>query len=457
MTVDLEMIADKLSSKADSALKKAKKEGSEESEIFLSHIDTLQVQIATGILKARQGAAIGVGVRVVADGKVGFAAASGIAESSIERVVEEAVTVAKIRPPDPKFIQFPDPVSQVSQDGLIDDALLSFSHDEALKEIDVLVESTFGYDEHVKSMMGGVGIQKGVFAVANSRGISSSSRGALIGGGVYCTAVEGEKQKTGVESLDSRRLLDFSEVGSKAAERAVKMLEAKPLGRSLKTTTIWENVAVGSLLKLMVGSAVNSRNVQEGKSFFEGKKDERVANDVVTLVDDGQLLDGLMTFKTDTEGVPSQTTTLIERGFLKSYLYDSYSAFQEERSSTGNAEREWPEPFLYVPSVSTSNLVLKPGTKSLYNLVEEVDEGILITDFVMGVGHSNRITGEFSVVAPNAFFVKNGEIKYPLESVTVAGNFFNSLKKMREIGSDPKTTSVGKIPSLIIEDLTVSG
>nr|NIQ06012.1 TldD/PmbA family protein [Candidatus Korarchaeota archaeon] len=189
----------------------------------------------------------------------------------------------------------------------------------------------------------------------------------------------------------------------------------------------------------------------------EGKKDERVANDVVTLVDDGQLLDGLMTFKTDTEGVPSQTTTLIERGFLKSYLYDSYSAFQEERSSTGNAEREWPEPFLYVPSVSTSNLVLKPGTKSLYNLVEEVDEGILITDFVMGVGHSNRITGEFSVVAPNAFFVKNGEIKYPLESVTVAGNFFNSLKKMREIGSDPKTTSVGKIPSLIIEDLTVSG
>ncbi len=258
--------------------------------------------------------------------------------------------------------------------------------------------------------------------------------------------------------MDSRKLLDFSEVGTKAAERAVKMLDAKPFGKSLKITTVWENVAIENLLKLMVGSAVSGRNVQEGgKSFFEGKKNESVANDVVTIVDDGQLPEGLMTFKTDMEGVPSQSTTLIEKGILKNYIYDSYSAFQEERQSTGNANRQWPEPFLHVPTVSTTNLVLKAGTKNLDGLVERVDEGILITDFVMGVGHSNKITGEFSVVAPNAFFVKSGEIKHPLEPVTVAGNFFNSLKKMTDIGSDPKVTSVGKIPSLTIEDLTVSG
>ncbi len=457
MVVNLDKLSEELSSMADFGLRKAQSDGAEESEIFISNIDTLDVQIETGILKARQGAAIGVGVRVVVDGKVGFAAASGTGDSNVKSAVEEAVTVAKIRPPDPKFIQFPDPVSARSQDGLIDNALLGFSHVEALKEIGVLVEATFGYDKRIKSMVGGVGIQKGVFAVANSRGISSCSQGALIGGGVYCIAFEGKKQKTGVESLDSRRLLDFSEVGAKAAKRAVKMLDAKPFDKSLKTTTVWENVAIESLLKLMVSSAVSGRNVQEGKSYFKGKKNERVASDVVTIIDDGQLPEGLMTFKTDMEGVPSQSTTLIERGILKNYIYDSYSAFQEERQSTGNANRQWPEPFLHVPTVSTTNLVFKTGTKNLDELVERVDEGILITGFVMGVGHSNQITGEFSVVAPNAFFVKNGEIKHPLEPVTVAGNFFSSLKKMTDIGSDPKVTSVGKIPSLTIEDLTVSG
>jgi PmbA protein len=86
-----------------------------------------------------------------------------------------------------------------------------------------------------------------------------------------------------------------------------------------------------------------------------------------------------------------------------------------------------------------------------------VDEGILVTSFVMGVGHSNMLTGEFSVVAPSAFLLNNGEIKHPLESITIAGNFFQSLKSIIDVGSDVRITSVGKTPSLTIEDLTVSG
>jgi len=235
------------------------------------------------------------------------------------------------------------------------------------------------------------------------------------------------------------------------------MLKSRPLRKSLRTTVVWENVAIAPLLQGMLNEASNARNVQEGKSFFKDRLGEKVASGIFTALDDGQLSEGLLTFRVDTEGIPLQTTALIEKGVLKGYLYDSYSAIQEHKKSTGAASRNWPEPFLSTPIIQTSNLVLKPGVRDLDGLIREVDEGILVTDFVMGSGHANMTTGEFSVVAPSAFLIEKGEVKNPLEPVTVAGNFFNSLKDIAHVGSDSKITSAGKIPSIIMDDLSVSG
>jgi len=455
MTFDPDQIADELSTLAELGIKKA--EGLEEAEVFISNVDTLNVQVYTGIVEARQGMALGLGIRVVHAGKVGFAATSGIDKAKIDSTMQEAIQVAKARPLDPKFKHLPDPISISSKDGITDKQLLEFSEEEALKEIEVLSEEALAYDKRVKALNGVVVLNKGVFTIANSRGISTCSKGTILGGGVYLTAMENGKQKTGLEQLESRRLVDFGEVGSKAAQRAIKMLDSKPLGKSLRTTVVWENIAISPLLRGMFNTASSAQNVQEGRSYFKGKLNQKVADEIFTIIDDGQLHEGLSTFKTDAEGIPSQTTTLIEDGVLKSYLYDSYSALYEKRESTGNAGRRWPEPFLFTPAVSTSNLVVKTGKNDLDGLTSQVDEGILVTDFIMGAGHSNVVTGEFSVVAPNAYLIKNGEVKHPLESVTIAGNFFHSLKNVTEIGSDSKITDVGKIPSITIKDLTVSG
>ncbi|MDH5461331.1 MAG: TldD/PmbA family protein [Candidatus Bathyarchaeota archaeon] len=457
MTSELETLANELSSLVDTGVRKALTRGAEEAEVFISHVATLAVNIKTGIIEAREGASLGIGVRVVADGKVGFAATSGMDETKIDHTIEEALGVAGIRPVDPRFKHLADPISRTSKDGIIDDAILEFSNADALEEVDNLSKAAFKFDKRVRAIFGGISAEKGVFAVANSRGIFGCSKGAVIGGGVYCIATDQGKQKTGIESLDSRQLPDFSDVGSKATDRAIKMLEAKPLGESLKTTTIWENVAIGPMLRAMLSSASSATNVQEGKSYFKGKMKEKIASGEVTIFDDGQLPEGLLTFKTDAEGVPCQKTTLVEKGVLRNYIYDSYAALQENKESTGNANRQWPEPFLTTPNVSTSNIVLKPGTSNLDRLIAEVDKGILVTGMVMGAGHANRITGEFSVVAPNAFLVKNGEIEYALEPLTIAGNFFNALKKIARVGSDSQIMAVGKISSLIIDDLTISG
>ncbi len=100
---------------------------------------------------------------------------------------------------------------------------------------------------------------------------------------------------------------------------------------------------------------------------------------------------------------------------------------------------------------------MQPGKKDLDGLVADVGEGVLITDFVMGIGHANTITGEFSVVSPSAFLVRKGEVVNPLEPITIAGNFFHSLKRVQEVGHDLRLLDIGKIPSIVISELTVSG
>lgn len=457
MAMDLDSLQNKLTVLTDLGVKKALAKGAKEAEAFVSYADIISVTIEKAVIRARQGSPCGIGVRVVANGKVGFAAASGIDEAQMGKVAEEAVAVARIRPLDPDFKHLPDPVARSSRDGIIDDRLIQFSEKDALDEVDKLAKTTLEHDKRIKSLEGEMEVGRAAFAVANSRGITESSKGSYMYAGVYCIAVKDGKQKTGSEFFLSRELADFSQIGIKAANRAVKMLEAKPLGKSIKTTTLWENTSIGYLLGNMLTTASNARNVQEGKSYFKEKIGEEVASGFVIIVDDGQLPEGLSTQRIDAEGVPMRTTPLIDKGVLKTHLYDSYSALRENKESSGNAKREGSEPFLQTPTVSTSNLVVTPGKKNLDELVAEVDKGILITDFVMGIGHANTITGEFSVVAPSAFLVENGEIIRPLEPVTVAGNFFHALKNVQKIGCDMRLLGVGKIPSILIGELTVSG
>ena len=175
MTVDLNRTADELSSLASLGVKKAKAKGAEESEVFISNIDTLSISIKTNVVEARHGISLGLGIRVVLNGKVGFAATSGIDETKIDRTIQEAIDVARIRPLDPKFSHLADPIPIPSNNGIIDNKVLEFSETDALEEVNALSEAAFEYDKRVKALFGDVGVQKGVFAVANSRGIAGCS------------------------------------------------------------------------------------------------------------------------------------------------------------------------------------------------------------------------------------------------------------------------------------------
>jgi len=191
---------------------------------------------------------------------------------------------------------------------------------------------------------------------------------------------------------------------------------------------------------------------------FKGKLGSQVASSSLSIIDDGTLPDGIGTSKFDDEGVPRQSTTIIEKGVLLSFLYDNYTAKRENRESTGNAKRGWWATPAYAnqPFISPSNLVLKPSKGDLHDLISELNDGVLVRGSLIGASHSNVVTGDFSVTAENAFKIENGEVAYPIKACTVAGNFYEALNNVIAIGSDLKMFENVICPSIIVDKIVVS-
>jgi PmbA protein len=456
-SLDLDLIQSELLALSDLAVKKALLKNADEAEALFSTADTVSVSVRGLTVEARRGVASGLGIRVVVDGKIGFAAATGTDRKQIESVVEEAIAVARIRPADPDFRHLPDPVQCASRDGVIDSEVVNLSEDDALISVSELAKGPSAFDKRVKSFYGNLFVNRACFAISNSRGIEGASQTAYIKASARCTTEEEGKRKTGRDFLLSRKLVDFSNIGENAAKNSLKMLGARQLDRTGKITVIWENMSIGELLKLMLSAAADAENVIRGRSRFNEKIGEAVASENVTIIDDGQLREGIETSKIDGEGVPRRTIAIIQKGVLKRYVYSSYSAALRNEKSTGNTTRDWPEPFLQLPTTSMTNIVLEPGTKELDALVDEVSEGILVTDNLIGIDTSNPITGDFSAVSSNAYLVLKGEITHPLEPVSIAGNFFDSLKEVEQVGSDVRLLEEGRVPSAVLAGLTVSG
>ncbi len=443
---------DDLISLAETVVKKTNTHGAEESEAYISWTQRLSTGIQGGLVNAREGETAGVGVRAVIGKRVGFAAVSSIEEEKVFETAGRAVQVARIRPEDPRFIRLSDPIKRPSRSGFFDDGILAVSSSDMMERAYEMVEEAENADRKIAYVNGEMEVMITEFAVANSRGINAGDAGTSIGGGIECKAKQNGEERTGWESLNSRRLVDFSGVGEIAARRAVESLGAEKLQKPKKIPVIFDNYTSPMFLSLLSYGA-SARSVQEGRSALIGRLGKKIASKKLTVTDDSWMEEGLNTTKYDAEGLPTTVKPVIERGILRSYLYDSYTAHFEEKESTGNAVRRG-EGYLQTPTISPINYHVEPGTESLEELITEVDEGLLVRYSLLGVGHSNYVSGDFSVVATNPFYIKDGTVVYPSQPVTIAGNAYETLMNVLRIGSDLRLSMTGKTPSILISDLT---
>jgi PmbA protein len=199
-----------------------------------------------------------------------------------------------------------------------------------------------------------------------------------------------------------------------------------------------------------VFEGVNGDSVYRGASFLAGKLGEKIAGENVTVIDDGTLPGGFGTSPFDGEGVPTRRTVVIERGVLKSYLLNTYTAKKLGMQTTGNASRG----LAGTPGIGAGNYFLQAGEKSPQQIISSISEGLYVTE-LLGFG-VNLVTGDYSRGA-SGLWISGGELAYPVEEITIAGNLKQMFENISEIGSDLEFRGSVAAPTVRIDGLTVGG
>jgi len=396
----------------------------------------------------------GVGVRVVRDGRLGYAYTADLSDEGLRECLAEARANLDVSSEDPGNV-LPGAEAYEALEGIFDSRQVEVSAERKVSLALDLEARTQAADPRVTKVEAArYGDVIGQVAIASSNGISGDYSLTQA----YCYAValagrDGESQMA--YAVDSGRCLDdlrIDPVAAEAAERAVRLLGAsKPKTRTVPV--LFDRQVAPSLIGVLL-SGLSAEEVQKGRSLFADKLGERVGAPGLRLVDDGRLLDGPGAAPFDGEGVPTRRNVLIDNGVLSGFLHNTATAARGGATSTGNASRG---SFKTTPAVSAHNVFFQPGDKDQAALLAQAGEGLLVQE-VSGV-HSgaNPITGDFSVGVSGLWF-RGGELAEPVREATVAAHLLDILTGIVAVGSDLRFTtgSIGG-SSLLIGQMTVAG
>ncbi len=444
-----------LISLGERVIEKVKGLGVDDAELYLAWGETTNIRLITNYITARSGTEVGVGVRVAIGKKVGFSSISSIDEESIVNTARMAVKIARVKKEDPNFTHLPDPVGGFSAKAVFDDN----THMLDMGALSLSIQSIVG---GIRRDIPGVRkidffIIKGsyAFAVVNSRGISTGDYGT-----VFLSWIELDIKKNGNIGKGSNLYISrsyredkFLEFPKTAITMAREGLEARRMKEVFEGDAVIDPIALDSII-WPLSYNVSALNVQEGRSRFIGMLDKDVASENLTIYDDGTLKEGLATHRCDDEGIPMYKKTLVERGVLKTYLYDTYTAYRENRQSTGNARRR---DYKSQPRPGTTNLVMEPTTnRNIDDLVGEIDRGVLLRGEIMGSHLIDPIKGTMAVTCLNALYIEDGEIKYPLKAVAMSDNYFDFLRKIDIVGGETRITPNGRLAPIVVRKVHFS-
>jgi PmbA protein len=441
---------------AKSIVEKASTNGVEAEAFIIDNIETT-IQLGNGeVEKLSQSGSKGVGVRVIDNGRVGYAYTSDFGDDAIERTWKSAIELASIASPD-EFRKLPQPAEIPEMDLEIwDPELKDVSTDQKIELMKAVTQAALAYDERVAMvpMARYLDFITNVYLV-NSKGFAGSY-GRTVTVSILMTIgrdESGVSQAYGVKASNFFSDLNPEEIGEDAAERVVSMLGGEAVPTQV-CTVVLDPLVAGELLGA-VSRALTAESHQKGRSFLINKLGQDIASDKVTLIDNGRLKRGLSSAPFDGEGVPTGITRLIDEGVFQNVVYDTYTASKDGVKSTGNAQRG---SHREVPSLGISNLYLQPGHKSQEEIISEIDNGMFVTR-IMQTGGIDPMTGDCSMGAYGQW-IENGKLTKPVSGVTIATTLQGLLKNISEVGNDLQVIPLfGSIntPTLRVDNVTIGG
>jgi PmbA protein len=454
-TTDTKLATD-LKELATDVVTRAMKGGATAAECVVREGDEFSTVVRLGQVETlKESGSRAIGVRVFFGQRAASTYSSDFSSAGIERMLKSALELARICSEDP-FAGIPDAAKLGSLAGDLDlhhEDVYSLPGAERIDYARRAEKAALDADPRIKNSDGGsFDAATGRKILANSHGFVGEYRRS------YCSvsAVPIAQDERGNMQRDfwysvarSLAKLDPAEkVGKEAARRTLRRLGARKAKTAHVPVVLDPMVATSMLEHIFEG--VNGDSVYRGASFLAGKLGETIAGGNVTVVDDGTITGGFGTTPFDGEGIPTRRTVVIENGVLQSYLLNTYTAKKLGLETTANASRG----LAGTPGIGPGNYFLQPGKKSPQQIIGEIKDGLYVTEFL---GHgANLVTGDYSRGASGMWIV-NGELAYPVEEITVAGNLKDMFNNISEIGSDLEFRGSVASPTIRIDGLTVGG
>jgi PmbA protein len=440
---------------AQAAIKQALDRGATDAECTISEGQEFSASVRMGEVETlKEAGSRGAGLRVLIGKRMGSSYTSDLTPEGIRQMVASAVDLAQLTTEDPQS-GLPDP----SELGSIPGDLKLFSEEVATLPADRKIDAAkraeaaaLSFDPRITNSEGGsFDSNIGGRVFANSRGFAGSYQSTYCSvSAVPVATLNGHMERDywftiarDFSGLESPEL-----VGRTAAERVIRRLGAVKV-ETQKVPIIFEPRVARTLLSNLF-DAVQGMAIYRHASFLAGKLGEKIASDKITLIDDGTIpgLFGSQPF--DDEGVPSRRTPVIEKGVLKNYMLNTYTARKLGMKTTGNASRG----ITGNAGIGHGNFFLEAGQKTPEQILAGVKNGFYVTELI-GSG-VNTVTGDYSRGAVG-LWVRDGELAFPVSEVTIASTLQEMLTGVAEIGNDLEFRGSVSAPTIMIGEMTVAG
>ena len=441
---------------AQDIVRRAQASGASAAECVIREGDEFSTLVRLGQIETlKESGAKAIGVRVFFGNRSASTHSSDFSRAGLDRMLHSALELARITSEDPSAgIPGPPELGSISGElDLYSADVYSLAGAERIEYARRAEKAALDCDPRIKNSEGGsFDAATGHKILANSHGFVGEYRRS------YCSvaAVPIARDERGAMQRDfwfsvarSLRRLDSPEtVGKVAAQRVLRRLGARKV-QTAHVPVIFDPLVSTSILE-HIFEGVNGDSVYRGASFLAGKLGQQVAAPEVTVIDDGTIAGGFGTSPFDGEGVPTRRTAVIQDGVLNSYLLNTYTAKKLGLHTTGNAARG----LAGTPGIGPGNYFLQPGPQTPEQLISETREGLYVTEFLgMGV---NLVTGDYSRGA-SGLWISGGELAYPVEEITVAGNLKDMFLGISGIANDLVFRGAVAAPTIRIEGLTVGG
>ena len=415
-------------------LKKAISSGGNYAEIFVEYKKPLSIQLEDRkIEKVITGVDYGLGIRLIYNGRTAYAYSNALSEESLLRVASEVSRAASDKVTD-SLIDLRTKTPSVSFDiKLFPESVPIEKKISIVRKADTIAK---GYDHRIRqvSIRYGDFIQK-VQIAATDGTIAEDERVQTLMV-IQVIAADNGVIQTGYESIggfigfELFNEINIDELSLKTAKRAIMMLTARrsPGGRM---PVVISSEAGGTMIHEAIGHGLEADLAQQGLSVYSRKMGQQIASPLITVIDDPTLHKKRGSFRFDDEGTPSRRNVLVEKGILKSYMYDKLTAIKDGVESTGNGRRE---SYQYRPIPRMTNTLIVPSETSPMEVINSVEYGLLVRK--MGGGQVNTITGDFVFEVQEGYLINKGKVEEPVRGATLAGNGPGVLKSIDMVGSD---------------------